>query len=331
MATVAPVLTPTHELDRPSWLAARRAGIGGSDAAALLGLDPWKSPLAVYLDKRGELPDDEAGEAAEWGNRLEPVVAKAAEDRINDARIAEGLDPVMVRKRHAILQHPDLPWMLANIDREVLKHEHGPGLLEVKTTGYWASKDWDDGPDPDLPEKYHVQLQHYMAVTGRNHGWLAVLVAGQKLVIEYVQRDQDLIDALIEVETAFWRRVEDGNPPPASARDDELTKQLHDQVTPGKAVTLPAEAADLVEQRAAAKAAESAAADRRKEAEARLRQLIGDADEAYLPGSDRPCFTYREVRPKKFDTKAFEQAHPDLHAEFVRESAHRRFDFKKGA
>ena len=328
------VLTRTDDLDRTGWLQARRQGIGGSDAAAILGLDPFKTPLGVYYDKRGELPDDDAGEAAAWGNRLEPMVADAAQDRINEERDAQGLGPVKVRRRNAILQHPDRPWMLANVDREVFGHEQGVGLLEVKTTGYWAAKSWEDDPDPDgptLPDRYHVQLQHYLAVTGRQHGWVAVLIGGQRLLVEHVDRDDELIDALLQVEETFWRRVEAGDPPPAGASDDELTKQLHQTVRPSTPVVLPAEARDLVEERQAAKAAESAAADRRKQAEARLRQLIGDADEAYLPGDDRPVFTYRQVTQERFDAKAFAEAHPQLANEFKKDSTHRRFNFKKEA
>lgn len=322
----ADVLTRTDTLDRDEWLEARRKGIGGSDAAAILGLDPWRTPLAVYLDKRGELPDDDS-EAAEWGRRLEAFVADGAVDRINHDRAAAGLPPVKARRRHAILQHPDHPFMLASLDREIVGHERGPGVMEVKTTGYWAARQWDHGSDPDLPEQWHVQHQHYLAVTGRTHGWLAVLVAGQRLLVEQVERDDELIGALVEVEAAFWRRVQAGEPPPASARDDDVTKTAYARATPGRSVVLPAEARDLIEQRQAARAAESAAADRRKEAEARLRQLIGDAEVAFLPGDDRPCFTYKRFAPEKFNAKAFKAANPNLYEQFKRESPYRRFHF----
>lgn len=326
--SAADVLIRTENLDRPGWLQARRAGIGGSDAAAILGLDPFKTPLAVYLDKRGELPDDDPGEAAYWGNLLEDPVAKAATERINHDRGLQGLDPVKVKRRHAILTHPRLPWMLANVDREVYGHEQGPAILEVKTTGHWAAQMWIS-PD-DMPERYHVQLQHYLAVTGREHGWIAVLIAGQSLLVEHVQRDQELIDALIQVEETFWGRVQAGNPPPAQARDDDLTRRLFRQAEPGSTVVLPSEARDLIRERAAAKAAEDAAADRRKTAESRLRQLIGDAEQAYLPGDDRPVFTYRQVTSTRFDTTSFAKDHPDLAERYRQPSTHRRFHFTNG-
>lgn len=325
--SATPVIS-TDDLTREQWLEARRDGIGGSDAAAILGLDPFKTPLAVYLDKTGELPDDEPGEAAAWGIRLEDVVADAAVDHINEQRQADGLEPVKARRRNAILAHPERPWMLANIDRETVGYEGGPGILEVKTTGHWAAQTWEDDGDT-LPDRYHVQTQHYLAVTGRDHGWIAVLVAGQRLVVEPVERDQELIDALVEVEEAFWKRVANGDPPPAGPADEDILKAVYPEARAATKVLLPDEARDLIAQRNAAKAAENAAKDRRKEAENRLRQLIGDAEEAWLPGDNRPAFTYREINRTSLDSKALTEAHPDIAEEFTTASSYRRFHFNE--
>ena len=299
----APVLTKTDDLSRPEWLNARRKGIGGSDAAAILGLDPFKTPLAVYLDKRGELPDDDAGEAAEWGNRLEPMVAAAVTERVNAQRADEGKPPVVVRRRKAILQHPSRDWMLANIDREILKHEDGPAVMECKTTGYWMARQWEDEGDT-LPDRYHVQTQHYLAVTGRRHALIAVLIAGQRLVFEWVQRDEALIGALLEVEEAFWQRVVEGNPPPAMADDKERVKALYPHAPEGSTVVLPREAADLLREFNAAKAAAKAVKERVDRCEARVRQLIGDAEAAFLPGTDTPAITCKEVDRKAYSVAA---------------------------
>lgn len=324
----APVLTRTADLDRHAWLDARRKGIGGSDAAAILGLDPFRTPLQVYLDKTGQLPDDEPNEAIEWGNRLEGAVAQATVDRINSERAEAGLDPVTVRRRHAIFAHPDHEWMLANVDREVLKHEQGPGILEVKTTGHWPAQQWEDHGET-LPDKYHVQEQHYLAVTGRAHGWIGVLVAGQRLVVQHVERDDELIDALVKVEANFWQRILDGNPPPAEAADDDVLKALWPTVE-RESVVLPDHARALVEERNAAKAAEDAAVERRKRAENQLRQLVGDAQEAFLPGESKPAFKYSQVSKETVDTKALAADHPGLVEDYRRDSSYRRFHFPKG-
>lgn len=327
----APVLTRTDTLDRGEWLGARRKGIGGSDAAAILGLDPFKTPLAVYLDKRGELPDDEAGEAAEWGNRLEPVVAEAAQDRINTDRAQAGLPPIKFRRRNAILQHPDpvLSFMLANIDREGTGHENGPGIFEAKTTGYWPARAWEDGGDT-LPDRYHIQLQHYLAVTGRRHGWIGVLIAGQRLVVEPVERDQALIDALVEIETAFWQRVQEGNPPPASADDDDRVKALYPDAKPGSVMRLPSDAVDLIDEWRAAKAAEKAAGERVKRCDAQIRQLLGDHEAGLLPGSNEPAVRLPVITANRIDSKALRADHPAIAEQYSKPSTYRRLYVAEG-
>lgn len=317
--------------DRDGWLAERRKGLGGSDAAAILGLDPWKTPLAVYLDKTGQAPDQPDRDAVEAGTRLEPVVADWAADRINDGRE----HPVKLRRRNAILAHPDHPWMLASVDREVHGHEDGPGILEVKTTGLHAAKQWLDatlaGEQPTLPDRYHVQLQQYLAVTGRAHGWLAVLVGGQQLIVEHVTRDEQLIAALTEVLDRFWHdHVEAGVPPPAVAADDDLLKRLFDR--PERSSTLlNGDARDLIADWQAAKAAEKAAEERRKTVEARIKQMLGDAEEGWLADGTKPAVTWTQVTSRRLDSKALRAAHPDIADEFTTETTHRRFQVKEGS
>lgn len=332
--TAAPTIAKTDDLSRPEWLTARRKGIGGSDAAAILGLDPFKTPLAVYLDKRGELVDDSDSEAAEWGNRLEPFVAEAAVDRINAERDQQDLPPVKARRRRAILRHPSIEFMVANIDREILGHEDGPAILEAKTTGYWSARQWEDDRDPDgptLPDRYHVQTQHYLAVMGRAHAWLAVLVAGQRLVVEHVTRDQALIDALLEVEARFWQQVVDGNPPPATADDAERLKVLYPDAKPGSRIVLPGEVDDLLADYRAANAAEKAAKQRKEAAGAQIKQLLGDAEEGVLPGSDRWAVRCPVITANRLDGKALREAHPDIADEFTKPSTHRRLTVAEGA
>src|SRR5690606_20076292 len=87
----------TGQMSRDEWLQARRRGIGGSDAAVIAGLDPFKSPVRLWMEKRGEIEEEPAGEAAEWGLLLEPVIAREFERRTGKR----------VRRRQAILQHPE--------------------------------------------------------------------------------------------------------------------------------------------------------------------------------------------------------------------------------
>ncbi|MCG9084214.1 YqaJ viral recombinase family nuclease [Laribacter hongkongensis] len=201
-------LASTVGLDRQAWLAIRQRGIGSSDAAAAVGLSPYKSPLTLWLEKTGrQLPEDVSGkEAVVWGTVLEPVLARMYAERTGRR----------VRRVNAVLQHPGHAFMLANLDREVIGEAAGPGVLEIKTAGWHSAPQWKDG----IPVAYQCQVLHQLAVTG--HAWadVAVLVGGQDFRIWRVERDEAKIADLIRREAAFWQAVtEDVRPAPDGSDD----------------------------------------------------------------------------------------------------------------
>ncbi|MBB4865921.1 putative phage-type endonuclease [Pseudomonas nitritireducens] len=205
-------LVRTKELSRDEWLAVRKHGIGGSDAAAAVGLNPYKSQLELWLEKTGrdELlpkidPQDEESPAY-WGNILEPIVATHYTQRTGNR----------VRRIHAVLQHPDpnLPWMLANIDREVIGADDVQ-VLECKTAGINGAQLWKDG----VPVYVQLQVMHQLAVTGKQAADVAVLLGGQHLEIHRIERDDELIARLIELERDFWQYVQRDTPPPADGSE----------------------------------------------------------------------------------------------------------------
>src|SRR5690606_30783967 len=113
-----------------------------------------------------------------------------------------------VRRRNAILQHQQYEWMIANIDREVVGVREG---LECKTTSAFNAGEWKND---EIPAPYIVQCQHYMAVTGYSAWWIAVLIGGNKFVYKRIERDDELIEQLIELEKDFWENHVMKNVPP---------------------------------------------------------------------------------------------------------------------
>ncbi|MBE3589977.1 MAG: YqaJ viral recombinase family protein [Firmicutes bacterium] len=302
-------------MDRETWLQWRRRGIGSSDAAAICGLSPWRSPLAVYLDKIGELPDEEPSEAMEWGVRLEPIVAEAWAERTGKK----------IRRRNAILQHPQYPWMLANVDRFVVGEN---AVLEVKTTSAFGADAWADGA---VPDHYVIQVQHQMAVTGCEKAYLAVLIGGNHLECREIERDEELIARLIEIEAEFWRRVEERRPPEpdGSEADAAAIRRLYPESVEGKTVILPPDARELLEARRAAKADLEDAQARLRAIDSRLQALVGDAEAAYLPGSSKPVVTWKTVISQRVDTEALKAA--GLYEAYTKPSVSRRWLVKEDA
>jgi len=185
-------LVSTQGMSREQWLAVRRGGIGSSDAAAAVGLSPYKSPLELWLEKTGrkDSPDLSQSEAVFWGTTLEAIIANVYAHRSGN----------IVRRVNAVLQHPEHRFMLANLDRAV----GSDGVLEVKTAGGHSSQFWEDG----VPEHYQCQVLHQLAVTGKVWADVAVLIGGQDFRIYRIERNEAQIADLIERETAFWEMVE---------------------------------------------------------------------------------------------------------------------------
>ncbi len=201
-------LVKTNNLSRDDWLDVRKHGIGSSDAAAAVGLNPYQSQLELWMIKTGRDaglpkvdPNDE-NSPMYWGTLLEPIVAAHYTKRTGNR----------VRRINAVLQHPDpdKAWMLANIDREVTG-VHDVQILECKTAGEFGARLWKEG----VPEYVQLQVQHQLAVTGKTAADVCVLVCGQEVRVYRIHRDNALIARLIELERQFWHYVEKDVPPPA--------------------------------------------------------------------------------------------------------------------
>lgn len=224
-------LASTKHLSRDEWLQLRKQGIGSSDAAAAVGLNPYQSMLELWLIKTGrdqDLPKPDFEDDSSplyWGNILEPIVAQHYSQRTGHK----------VRRVNAILQHPDpaLPWMLANLDYRVSPSRGGDSssspvtLLECKTAGEYGARLWRNG----VPEYVQLQVQHQLAVTGEQAADVCVLICGQQIQIHRIERDDELIARLIELEQQFWHYVETDTPPPAdgSASAQAALRALYPQ------------------------------------------------------------------------------------------------------
>lgn len=194
---------------RLEWLEQRRQGIGGSDCAVVMGLSKWKSSYQLYLEKRGEVSDDQPdNEAMLWGRELEPVIRQQYANRTGR----------LVRADIGIIKSPEYPFMLANVDGLTEDQR----VLEIKTAR--TASGWGEEGTDQVPEAYLLQVQHYMAVTGLPVADVAVLIGGSDFRIYEVPANPELHELIIEAEAEFWRRVVDGNPPEITSYADAVAK-----------------------------------------------------------------------------------------------------------
>ena len=211
--------------DRAAWLAARRSGVGGSDISAILGINPWRTAVGVWMDKTGRTPDNEINEAMFWGTVLEDVVARhyAETEQRKVQRIGE------------MMRHPKHEWMLANIDRAIVtpgsraRFDGGrllgaDGILECKTASAYKAGEWGrEGDDDAIPTHYAAQAMWYLAIAGLDWCDVAVLIGGQKYLTKRIERDDETIRGMIERAEEFWfKHVVEGIAPEPKTGDDAL-------------------------------------------------------------------------------------------------------------
>ncbi|WHP05123.1 YqaJ viral recombinase family protein [Acinetobacter corruptisaponis] len=208
---VAKRLANTKQMNYQQWLEVRKQGIGSSDAATACGLNPYMSMLELWMIKTGRMQqnieDESVGYAPlYWGKQLEPLVAEYYSMHTNNK----------VRRVNAVLQHPDEDkhFMLANLDYAVVGNDEVQ-ILECKTVGEYGAKLWRDG----VPLYVLCQVQHQLAVTGKQAAHICALICGHETKIFKVTRNETVIKYLINAERYFWECVENDIPPDVDASE----------------------------------------------------------------------------------------------------------------
>ncbi len=299
---VAELVLPSGA-DRRAWLRVRRTGLGGSDASTLAGLSRYTSLFELWMDKSGQLPllDDSPSEAAEMGTLLEPVV------RERFARVHD-LTVTLV----GTYRSREWPWMLANPDGIC---SDGAGY-EGKTCSLWVAHDWKNGQTADHAE---LQAQWCMAVTGLTGWHVAVLIGGQHNEYRSIERDDELVEVLVDVSRRFWiDHVQRGTAPEWGGSDAAtvfLTERYPAAFDDTFVEVDPDERDEIARLREKTLAAEKAAVADADALKNRVRGLIGDAER--LMCGDIEVATWRNSG--KFLEKRLRAAHPKLAAEYEHE------------
>jgi putative phage-type endonuclease len=276
----------------PEQLEERRSGIGGSDAAVVLGINPFRDPLSLYLDKRGELPeeDDKDKPAFFWGSLLEGAICEAYSLQTG----------YKVIKQNQMLRSAEHPFMIANLDRRVV----GTGIkrgFEAKSDAWGIG--WGASGSDEIPAYIMCQVQHYLKVTGWDQFDLGVLIGNRDFRLYTIVPIEEIINQLVEAEQEFWDRVQAGVQPEPTW-DAKSTTRLIKTLYPGtngKVVRFPQVAQayqdvlnDAKEQRIKYEKVEEGCKNR-------IAMMMGEASAAILP--DDSCYTRKITARKGFTTE----------------------------
>ena len=304
-------LVSTVGMSREDWLAYRKLGIGGSDSGAICGVNPYSSAISVYMDKTSDEVEEPDSESMRQGRDLEEYVAR---------RFCEATGK-KVRRSNYIYQHDEYPWMLANIDRMVVGEDAG---LECKTASAFNADKFADGR---IPEHYAVQMAHYMAVTGAKAWYLAVAILGRDFKWFRVERDDELIESLIQIEEQFWN----GNVIPRILPDPDGSKVYDDVLEryfgPSKKISIPLVGFDEKLKRR----------DEITELQEKLKKEQAEIDQElklYMEGneqaeSDRYRVTWSTFESSRFDTARLKEEEPSIYNRFLKRTQGRRFGVRR--
>lgn len=272
-----------HDISRDEWVKLRGGYVGGSDAATVAGVNPYKSVFELWAEKTGRVEpenlDDKA--AVKWGTKLEPLLIEHfAQETGYELTTPEGM---YVSK--------DFPFMAASLDH-LVNTGTTLAILECKTAGFMQAEKWANGA---VPEHYVFQVQHYLAVTGLDLAFVAVLIGGQDFRIIEIKRDDELIDDLIKREYEFWQCVQEDREPQVDGRYE--TSKLLDTLYPAEAessIEVAPDFLDLLAELEAAKAEKKQADERARRAENEIKMTMREHEKATLNGKTLCTWVSRE-------------------------------------
>lgn len=279
---------------REEWLALRKGYIGGSDAGAVMGMNPYSSPFAVWAEKTGKVDGFAGNLTTKVGAYLEDLVAQLFTEETGKK----------VRRKNAMLVNDEYPWACADVDRLVVGEK---ALLEIKTTNSFPAMRKIRGGE--YPEQWYCQMTHYLAVTGLEKAYLAVLINCRDLRIFELARDEDEIAALMETEQAFWQHVQDETPPEAdgSSATGETLGTIYPDSDGETAVIFGLDS--LLQRRALLKSSIKDLERDISEIDNAIKAGLGSAERAVC---DAGTVTWKSQSRSSFDRKAFERENPDF-------------------
>jgi putative phage-type endonuclease len=304
----------TIDMSRFEWLQERAKGIGGSDAGVILGLNKYRTAFELWLEKTGQVqPQEIDNEAIYWGNEMENVVAKEFEKRTGKK----------VRRTNFMYSHPNHHFIKANVDRLVVGES---AVLECKTASAYLSKDWEG---EEIPATYLIQVQHYLGVTGKEKGYIAVLIGGNRFIWKEIERDEELIKMIFDAEIHFWKyHVQQGHAPEldGSSVAEQYLKEKYDRAEKDKEIVLPGEYKDLLLQYEKVKEDEKLLKTAKAEIENKIKAELQDAESGI---TDSFLVTWKNQVQQRVDTKSLKEKFPDIYKEVLKETSFRKFAVKE--
>ena len=303
-------LVSTLNLDKKEWLKYRKKGIGGSDAGAVCGLNPYRTAMQVYNDKISDAIEEIDNEAMRQGREFEDYVAR----RFTEATGKK------VRRANAMFYHESYPFMLADVDRMVVGENAG---LECKTASPFMAEHWKDGK---IPLSYQIQCYHYMSVCDADAWYIAVLIYGRELKYCRLERDEEMLSDLVRIEQDFWENHVQKRILPEPDGSKLADSVIADYFKRSMAGSIPLKGFDeKLKRREELKGDIERMEKEKKKIEQELKIYMGEAERAE---NESYRVSWKSVSSSRIDEPRLKEEQPEVYAKYQKTIQSRRLMVK---
>ncbi|MBM3467617.1 MAG: hypothetical protein FJX70_07325 [Alphaproteobacteria bacterium] len=291
-------------MSKQEWLRERKNYLGGTDLAAICGLNPYRTALDVYLDKTSDDIAEDTNSAMHWGTLLEDVIAEEY-GRISGCRIEQPSQPII---------HSNYKFLGANIDRWVISSDL-PYILECKTAGFTKAKDWGDSGTDQIPESYLVQVAYYAAICDVPKVDIAVLIGGQDFRIYTYNKNKDLEEKIIKIGINFWHNHIEQRIPPRCVNTRD-TFNLFPQSN-NKQITAKNDILAKLEELKIAKMSEEQIQKTIEKLKVEIQEFMQDYD-VLIDENGNVVATWKNTAPRSlFDLKKFKEEAKEIYLKYA--------------
>ncbi len=303
-------LVCTKNLSHEEWLRYHKLGIGGSDVGAIAGVNAYRTAIQVYQDKVSDEVEKYDNEAMRLGRDMEEYVAQ----RFSEATGKK------VRRSNYMYYDDEYPFMIADVDRMIVGEN---AALEVKTASPYSASHWQEDK---IPLSYQIQCYHYMRVCQLDAVYVAVLIYGREFKYYKLERDDEIINNLIQIEANFWKNhVEKKvlpNPDGSKLADSVIAEYFKD--SEDKTIALEGFDEKLSRREEVIKLLDKLETEK-KLIEQELKMYLGDAE---IAKSNIYQVNWKPFVSSRLDTKALQENEPQIYQRYLRTTSSRRFTVK---
>lgn len=303
-------LISTLNIDKESWLRYRKQGIGGSDAGAVCGLNPYRTAIQVYYDKTSDTIEEFDNEAMRQGRELEEYVAR---------RFCEASGK-KVRRANAMFYDEKNSFMLADVDRMIVGENAG---LECKTASPYMADHWRDD---NIPLSYLIQCYHYMSVCNADAWYIAVVIYGKAFKYYRIERDDEAIELIIQIEKDFWYNhiIPKVLPDPDGSKTADTA--IAERFKASQNITIPLSGFnDRLQRRQELIKVIDHMEREKRQIDQELKLYLGDAEVAE---NDQYRVSWRNISRNSLDEKRLKEEQPQIYEKYRKVTTSRRFSVK---